>query len=36
LKDNFDYISFRNNFEDLKKISYTDLQKALVLYFEHL
>jgi len=36
LKDNFDYTSFRNNFEDLKKVSYMNLQKALVLYFEHL
>ncbi|HEY3426860.1 MAG TPA: MBL fold metallo-hydrolase [Negativicutes bacterium] len=36
LKDNFDYTLFKNNFEDLKKVSYTDLQEALELYFMHL
>lgn len=32
LGDNFDYTVFRSNFEDLKKIGYTDLQEALELY----
>lgn len=36
LKDDFDYTSFRCKFGDLKKVSYTDLQEALALYFAHL
>lgn len=36
LKDNFDYTLFISNFEDLKKVNYTDLQEALELYFAKL
>jgi len=36
LKDSFDYTSFRCEFGDLKKVSYTDLQEALELYLAHL
>ncbi len=36
LRDNFDYNLFRKNFDDLKKIDYTDLQEALEFYFVHL
>ena len=36
LGQNFDYTLFRSNFEDLKTIGYTDLQKALELYLARL
>jgi len=36
LRDKFDYTQFRSNFENLQKVSYTDLQEALDFYYTKL